>query len=181
MEIQATDIDGLLLVRPRLFEDQRGEFSETWNQRAFDEAVGHPVRFVQANESRSNKGVLRGLHFQSPPYAQGKLVRVVQGSVLDVAVDLRKDSKTYGAHHCALLSEDNRWQFWIPPGFAHGFLTLQEDTKFHYLCTDFYRADAEGCLKWDDPDLAIEWGVKSVNVSEKDKAAPPFFTFVSPF
>ena len=183
MEIQTTTIEGLLLVRSRVFEDDRGAFSETWNQRAFDDAVGQPIRFVQANESHSKKGVLRGLHFQSPPHAQGKLVRVVQGKVLDVAVDLRKNSRTYGKHHSVILSAENRQQFWIPPGFAHGFLTLEEDTLFQYLCTDFYHAEAEGSLKWDDPDLSITWGVDAdnVNVSEKDRAATSFFTFVSPF
>ena len=181
MEVQTTPIDGLLLVRPRLFEDERGSFSETWNQHAFDQAVGAPVRFVQANESRSKADVLRGLHFQAPPHAQGKLVRVTQGKVLDVAVDLRVGSPTYGQHHAAMLTGDNRWQFYVPEGFAHGFVTLENDTVFHYLCTSLYRPDSEGGLHWNDPTLGIDWGVEAPSVSPKDAAAPDFETFESPF
>lgn len=181
MEVQTTPLEGLLLVRPRVFEDERGHFSETWNQKAFDEAVGHPVRFVQANESGSKAGVLRGLHFQIPPHAQGKLVRVAQGSVLDVAVDLRAGSPTYGQHFSALLSAHNRWQFWVPPGFAHGFLTLEDGTLFQYLCTDLYHPDSEAGLKWDDPDLGIDWGIDEPSVSSKDAVAPDFATFDTPF
>lgn len=181
MEVQTTPLEGLLLVRPRIFGDERGSFSETWNQRAFDEAVGEEVRFVQANESRSKAGVLRGLHFQAPPHAQGKLVRVVQGKVLDVAVDVRKDSPTYGRHHAALLTAENRWQFFIPPGFAHGFATLEDDTVFHYLCTNLYHPDSEGALLWNDPDLGIDWGMDAPLVSDKDAQAKAFATFESPF
>ena len=181
MEVQTTPIDGLLLVRPRLFEDERGSFSETWNQHAFDQAVGSPVRFVQANESRSKAGVLRGLHFQEPPHAQGKLVRVVQGKVLDVAVDLRVGSPTYGQHHAAMLTGNNRWQFYVPEGFAHGFVTLEDDAVFHYLCTSPYRPESEGGLHWNDPALGIDWGVEAPSVSPKDAAAPDFETFESPF
>lgn len=181
MEVQTTPIEGLLLVRPKVFSDARGSFSETWNQSAFDEAVGEPVRFVQANESCSQQGVLRGLHFQTPPHAQGKLVRVARGRVLDVAVDLRAGSPTYGKHHAAVLTSENRWQFWVPPGFAHGFLTLEEDTLFHYLCTELYHPESEGALRWDDPTLGIEWGMESPRVSEKDAAAKDFASFETPF
>lgn len=181
MEVQTTPIEGLLLVRPNVFGDERGYFSETWNQKAFQSAVGHEVTFVQANESCSASGVLRGLHFQAPPHAQGKLVRVPRGKVLDVAVDLRAGSPTYGLHYAAVLSGENRWQFWVPPGFAHGFLTLEDNTLFHYLCTAFYHPESEGALKWDDPDLGIAWGVDAPNVSEKDSAGRAFASFETPF
>ena len=181
MELQTTPIDGLLLLRPRVFEDERGAFSETWNQRVFDEATGEAVRFVQANESVSKAGVLRGLHFQAPPHAQGKLVRVVRGRVLDIAVDLRYGSPTYGQHHAALLSGENRWQFYVPPGFAHGFLALEDDTVFQYLCTASYHRDSEHALRWDDPDLGIDWGVDAPEISPKDADAPNFAAFRSPF
>lgn len=181
MELQTTPIEGLLLIRPRVFEDDRGSFSETWNQRAFDEAAGEEVRFVQANESVSQAGVLRGLHFQVPPHAQGKLVRVVRGSVLDVAVDLRVGSPTFGQHHAALLTGENKWQFYVPPGFAHGFMALEDDTVFHYLCTASYHPDSEQALLWNDPDLGIEWGMKDPKVSPKDASAQSFAGFQSPF
>ena len=181
MEVQSTPIDGLVLVRPRSFEDDRGSFCETWNQKAFDDVVGGHVQFVQANESRSMAGTLRGLHFQAPPNAQGKLVRVSRGSVLDVAVDLRKGSPTYGQHHAALLTEHNRWQFYVPPGFAHGFLALEDDTVFQYLCTALYNKEAEGGLLWNDPDLGIDWGMEHPLVSHKDQEAERFAAFDSPF
>jgi dTDP-4-dehydrorhamnose 3,5-epimerase len=181
MEIQQLPIAGLLLVKPRVFGDSRGSFSETWNQTLFNEAVGSEVQFVQANESRSSRGVLRGLHFQAPPHAQGKLVRVVSGSVLDVAVDLRKGSPTYGQHHAVRLSGEEGWQYWIPPGFGHGFLALEDHTIFHYLCTGLYEPTFEGSLRWNDPDLAIDWGTTSPSLSAKDEAAPGFLDFQSPF
>jgi len=181
MDVQTTPIEGLLLLRPRVFEDDRGSFSETWNQRVLDEAVGAEVRFVQSNESRSKAGVLRGLHFQAPPHAQGKLVRVVKGKVLDVAVDLRVGSPTYGQHHAALLSQENRWQFFVPAGFAHGFLTLEDDTMFQYFCTNLYHPESERALRWDDADLGIEWGIDAPLVSDKDKEAKAFATLESPF
>jgi dTDP-4-dehydrorhamnose 3,5-epimerase len=181
MEVQSTPIDGLVLVRPRSFEDDRGSFSETWNQKAFDDVVGGHVQFVQANESRSMAGSLRGLHFQAPPHAQGKLVRVSRGSVLDVAVDVRKGSPTYGQHHAALLTEHNRWQFYVPPGFAHGFLALEDDTVFQYLCTALYNEETEGGLLWNDPDLGIDWGMDQPLVSPKDQKAGRFAAFDSPF
>lgn len=181
MDVQTTPIEGLLLLRPRVFDDDRGSFSETWNQRVLDNAVGAEVRFVQSNESRSKAGVLRGLHFQAPPHAQGKLVRVVQGKVLDVAVDLRVGSPTYGQHHAALLSQENRWQFFVPAGFAHGFLTLEDDTVFQYFCTNLYHPESERALRWDDADLGIEWGIDAPLVSDKDKEAKAFATLESPF
>ena len=181
MDVQTTPIEGLLLLRSRVFGDDRGSFSETWNQRVLDKAVGAKVRFVQSNESRSKAGVLRGLHFQAPPHAQGKLVRVVKGKVLDVAVDLRVGSPTYGQHHAALLSQENRWQFFVPAGFAHGFLTLEDDTVFQYFCTNLYHPESERALRWDDADLGIEWGIHAPLVSDKDKEAKAFAPLESPF
>lgn len=181
MDLETTSIEGLLLLRPPRFQDDRGSFTETWNQARFNELVGEKIDFVQSNESVSRSGVLRGLHFQAPPHAQGKLVRVVAGKVLDVAVDLREGSATFGQHHAALLSADNRWQFWIPPGFAHGFLTLEEQTVFQYLCTAMYHRESEGSLRWDDPDLGIDWGMEAPLVSAKDGSAQAFAHFQTPF
>ena len=181
MEHQTTPIDGLMLLRPKLFEDDRGSFSETWSIKAFEEVVGRRVDFVQSNESRSQAGVLRGIHFQAPPHAQGKLVRVVQGRALDVAVDLRKGSLTYGQHFAALLTGENRWQFWVPEGFGHGFVSLEEETVFQYLCTQLYHPDSEGCIRWDDPTLGIDWGIEDPRVSLKDSEAMRFVDFESPF
>ena len=180
MEVQTTPIDGLLLVRPRLFEDERGSFSETWNQHAFDQAVGAPVDLFKPTKVAPSRCVARP-SFSSAPHAQGKLVRVTQGKVLDVAVDLRVGSPTYGQHHAAMLTGDNRWQFYVPEGFAHGFVTLENDTVFHYLCTSLYRPESEGGLHWNDPTLGIDWGVEAPSVSPKDAAAPDFETFESPF
>ena len=181
MECIATPIEGLLMVRPQVHADDRGQFVETWNQRRFDEAVGREVRFVQSNQSRSQKHVLRGLHFQAPPNGQGKLVRVSQGLALDVAVDLRKDSPTFGQHWAVELSPGNGIQFWIPEGFAHGFLALEEDTVFEYMCTEFYAPQSEQSLLWNDPLLGIDWGVEAPRVSDKDAAASSFEAFDSPF
>ena len=181
MECIATPIEGLLMVRPQVHNDDRGQFVETWNQRRFDEAVGRKVRFVQSNQSRSQKHVLRGLHFQVPPNGQGKLVWVSQGLALDVAVDLRKDSPTFGQHWAVELSPGNGIQFWIPEGFAHGFLALEEDTVFEYMCTEFYAPQSEQSLLWNDPLLGIDWGVEAPRVSDKDAAASAFEVFDSPF
>ena len=181
MECIATPIEGLLMVRPQVHADDRGQFVEIWNQRRFDEAVGREVRFVQSNQSRSQKHVLRGLHFQVPPNGQGKLVRVSQGLALDVAVDLRKDSPTFGQHWAVELSPGNGSQVWIPEGFAHGFLALEEDTVFEYMCTEFYAPQSEQSLLWDDPLLGIDWGVEAPRVSDKDAAASSFEAFDSPF
>lgn len=179
--IEHTNIAGLLILTPQKFEDERGYFVESFNQEKFNEAVGTPVVFVQDNESKSSTGVLRGLHFQVPPFDQGKLVRVVKGRVLDVAVDLRKNSPTYGQHLSVELSGDNGKQFWIPPGFAHGFLTLEDETIFAYKCTNYYHPASERSIRFDDPDLAISWNIHNPIISEKDRLANNFATFVSPF
>lgn len=161
-------LGGLLLLRPRVFTDERGSFMETWNERTFGEMVGRH-HFVQDNESTSRKGVLRGLHFQLEPHAQGKLVRAVAGSVLDVCVDIRPDSPTYGKHEKVLLAASERTMLWIPPGFAHGFVALEEETVFTYKCTAPYHPASERTILWNDPELDIDWGVSDPIVSEKDR------------
>ena len=168
MNVIHTDIEGLVIIEPKLFKDQRGYFFESFSQREFDEKVA-PVHFVQDNESKSSYGVVRGLHFQKPPYEQAKLVRVVKGRVLDVAVDLRKGSPTFGRHVSVELSEDNHLQFFIPRGFAHGFCVLSDDAVFQYKCDNYYAPRSEGALRWDDPDLAIDWKIPSEDVSLSDK------------
>lgn len=181
MTFHPTEIDGLLIYEPRVFQDDRGLFFESFNADTFNEAVGSEITFVQDNQSVSKKGVLRGLHFQNAPHAQGKLVRVVFGRVIDVAVDLRKKSSTYGKHVAVELSAENNTQFWIPPGFAHGFVALEENTIFCYKCTDYYAPECESSLRWDDKQLNIQWGIENPLVSEKDKIAQDFHTFVSQF
>lgn len=181
MQISKTKIDGLLIFQPRVFSDDRGTFIESFSEKIVWEALGYEVHFVQDNQSISKKGVLRGLHFQNPPHAQGKLVRVTQGAVIDVAVDIRKSSPTYGQHVAIELSAENNTQFWIPPGFAHGFVALEENTAFVYKCTDYYFPDCEGALSWNDPDLNIDWGIKPSMVSEKDEKGAEFRNFVSRF
>lgn len=170
MEIIETSIDGVVIIQPRLFTDERGYFFESFSQREFDEKV-RPVRFVQDNESKSSYGVLRGLHFQKPPFAQSKLVRVIKGAVLDVAVDIRKGSPTFGQHVAVELTEENHLQFFIPRGFAHGFSVLSDEVVFQYKCDNFYAPQNEGALAWDDPDLGIDWRIPTdkVILSEKDK------------
>ena len=180
MEIIKTSIEGLLIIKPDVFKDDRGYFFETYNKERFAKA-GLTMDFVQDNESKSAKGVLRGLHFQKPPYAQGKLVRVTKGAVMDVAVDLRKDSPTYGKWESVVLTEENKLQFWIPEGFAHGFVTLEDDTIFAYKCTNVYNKESEGSLLWNDPDINIEWNIKNPILSEKDKVSPLFKNFETPF
>jgi len=180
MQIINTPIKDLLVIQPQVFRDDRGYFFESFNYSSFTE-VGLDLHFVQDNESKSQKGVLRGLHFQSPPFAQGKLVRVIKGAVMDVAVDIRKDSPTYGKHFDLILNEENKTMLWIPPGFAHGFATLEDDTIFFYKCTNVYNKISEGSICWNDPDLAIDWGIKNPVVSAKDQVSPPFAGFVSPF
>ena len=174
MKITTTAIEGVLILEPKVFGDERGFFFESFNQRGFNEAVGHPVDFVQDNHSRSAKGVLRGLHFQRAPHAQGKLVRVTQGSVFDVAVDIRRDSATFGRWVGMELSAQNHRQLWIPPGLAHGFLVTSDSTDFLYKTTDYYRPEAEGSVRWDDPDLAIAWPLEGITpaLSAKDAVAP---------
>ena len=157
MKVTPTSIPDLLVIEPKVFGDERGYFFESFNARAFAEATGLDVSFVQDNHSKSAKNVLRGLHYQLSPKAQGKLVRVVQGEVCDVAVDLRKGSKTFGQWVGEILSAENRKQFWIPPGFAHGFLTLSETAEFLYKTTDYYSPEHERCIRWDDPEIGIDW------------------------
>ena len=180
MEVQDTAIEGLKIIKPRVFPDGRGHFFESWSKRKFEDAGLH-LDFVQDNQSLSEKGVLRGLHFQEPPFAQGKLVRVIKGKALDVAVDIRKDSPTYGQHVKVVLSEEEANQFWVPPGFAHGFLTLEDNTIFAYKCTNFYNKESENGLMWNDPDLGIDWGIETAQLSDKDKIYKPFREFESLF
>ena len=182
MNISTTKIEGLLVIEPRLFPDDRGYFYESYNKQKYA-AAGIPQDFVQDNQSLSQKGALRGLHGQAPPFAQGKLVRVLQGHVLDIAVDIRKNSPTYGQHVAVELSGEDHKQFWIPPGFLHGFLTLQDDTIFTYKVTNYYDKASEIGVIWNDPALAIGWGVneKDVLLSPKDELLPAFKDFVSPF
>lgn len=182
MTVEKLEISGLLVLTPRIFEDERGLFFESFNQDVFNQLVGNKVAFCQDNESHSRKNVLRGLHFQAPPVAQGKLVRVSQGSVLDVAVDLRKNSSTYGQYASVMLSAANKKQFWIPAGFAHGFLALEDDTVFNYKCTAFYNKASEGGLNWNDETLNIDWNLTGEPVlSEKDRVETQFKMFKSPF
>ena len=173
-------MEGLLIIKPQVFEDDRGYFFESFNQEKFLKA-GLDLKFIQDNESKSKKGVLRGLHFQAPPFAQGKLVRVIRGSVLDVAVDIRRGSPTYGKWESVVLTGTNKWMYWVPAGFAHGFVTLEDDTVFFYKCTNVYNKASEGSVLWNDPDLNIDWGISDPVISEKDKVAPRFRDFVSPF
>jgi dTDP-4-dehydrorhamnose 3,5-epimerase len=180
MELIKTSIDGLLIIKPDVFKDERGYFFESYNKERFAKA-GLMMDFVQDNESKSDKGVLRGLHFQKPPYAQGKLVRVIKGSVMDVAVDLRKDSPTYGKWESVVLTEENKLQFWIPEGFAHGFVALEDNTIFNYKCTNVYNKESEGSIIWNDPDINIIWNIDNPILSEKDKISPLFKNFESPF
>jgi len=177
MNIISTDIEGLLIIEPNVFEDDRGYFYESYNKETFDSLDIFSGPFVQDNQSKSSKGVLRGLHFQNAPFAQGKLVRVINGSVLDVAVDLRKYSKTYGQHVSVKLTGYNKKMFWVPEGFAHGFSTLEDDTIFSYKCTNYYNKNSEGCILWNDFDLNIDWGVLNPIVSEKDKKGMKFSDF----
>ncbi len=178
METIKTPIEGLLVIKPDIFEDERGYFFESWSKKAFQDIS---LEFVQDNQSLSKKGVLRGLHFQNPPFEQGKLVRVIKGAVIDVAVDIRKNSITYGQYFAIKLSEENKKIFWIPPGFAHGFISLEDDTIFAYKCTQIYNKESEGSLLWDDSDLNIDWGLLNPLVSEKDMSAGSFKDFKSEF
>ena len=173
MEIVKTPIEGLLVIKPKIFADNRGYFFESWGKAAFEKEGLH-LNFVQDNQSLSAKGVLRGLHFQNPPFAQGKLVSVIKGTVLDVVVDIRKNSATFGKHFSLVLSGENKTSFWIPPGFAHGFITLEEDTIFSYKCTEVYNKQSEGSIVWNDKDLNIDWGMEDPIVSGKDAESPTF-------
>jgi len=174
MRVIPTALPGVLILEPKVFGDERGFFFESFNQREFDAAVGEHVEFVQDNHSRSQRGVLRGLHYQLPPHAQGKLVRVVSGRVFDVAVDMRRSSATFGRWVGTELDAGQHRQLWIPAGFAHGFLVLSETADFLYKTTDYYTPATEGAVRWDEPRLKIAWpdpGVP-IRLSDKDRAAP---------
>lgn len=173
MEIIPTNIKDVIVLKPRIFKDERGYFFESFNQKAFEEKVCKTT-FVQDNESKSVYGVIRGLHFQKPPYTQSKLVRVVKGSVLDVAVDIRRGSPTFGRHIAMELSEENNYQMFIPKRFAHGFSVLSEEVVFQYKCDKFYQPLSEGAIAWNDPALAIDWRIpkNKITLSEKDKYHP---------
>lgn len=175
MQVIKTAIDGVLILEPKVFGDARGFFLESFNQKAFNDAVGHEVVFVQDNHSRSARGVLRGLHYQLPPHAQGKLVRVTQGAVLDVAVDVREGSATFGKWVGVELSGENQRQLWMPPGMAHGFLVTTDSADFLYKTTDYYAPQSECCIAWDDPALAIAWPLSgsAPSLSAKDKTGVP--------
>ena len=176
MKVTRTAVPEVLLLEPRVFGDERGLFMESFNQRAMNDAIGREVSFVQDNHSRSVRGVLRGLHYQLPPHAQGKLVRVVSGAVFDVAVDMRRSSPTFGRWTGEELSAANHRQMWIPPGFAHGFLVLSDSADFLYKTTDYYAPQAEGSLRWDDPTIGVQWPGfgGAVQLSAKDADAPAF-------
>ena len=183
MEVIKTLIDGVLIIEPRVFGDKRGYFFESFNAREFAEKTGIQVTFVQDNESMSHYGVLRGLHFQCPPFAQSKLVRVVKGRVLDVAVDLRKSSPTYGQYVSVELTADNHRQLYIPKGFAHGFVVLSQQAVFQYKCDEFYHPEAEGAIAWNDPTINIDWQIPAEDIilSAKDKIHPMLHDITSPF
>lgn len=175
MDVTRTDIEGVVIIEPKVFADGRGYFFESWSQRDFDRLVA-PIRFVQDNESRSAYGVLRGLHYQAAPHAQAKLVRVVEGRVLDVAVDLRDGSPTFGRHVSVELSADNHRQLFLPRGMAHGYVVLSESALFQYKCDGFYAPQSAGGIAWDDPELAIDWHIPrgDIILSEADKCRPAF-------
>lgn len=182
MEVIKTSIEGVVIIEPRVFKDERGYFFESYSKREFDEKVC-PIDFVQDNESCSTKGVMRGLHFQRPPYTQSKLVRCVKGAVLDVAVDIRKGSPTFGKHVAVELTEDNHRQFFIPKGFAHGFAVLSDVAVFQYKCDEFYHPEADGGISILDNSLGIDWRIDPTDamLSEKDTKHPLFKDFDSPF
>jgi dTDP-4-dehydrorhamnose 3,5-epimerase len=173
MKVEETPLKGILLIYPTVFEDHRGHFLESYNKEVFYKN-GITAEFVQDNQSLSQKGVLRGMHFQNPPFAQGKLVRVIKGSVQDVVIDLRKSSQTYGQSFSYVLTEANKHMMWIPEGFAHGFLTLENDTIFSYKCTSLYNKASEDGILWNDPVLGINWMSSDPQLSEKDKNAKMF-------
>lgn len=180
MTVIETPFRKLLIIKPRIYHDERGYFYESWNQQVFADA-GIPEMFLQDNQSGSEKNVIRGLHFQIPPHEQGKLVRTITGSVLDVVVDLRKNEPSFGQHFKMVIKASDHLMLYIPPGFAHGFLSMEKGTVFAYKCTKAYHAPSEGSLRWNDPDLNIDWEVKKPHLSAKDKQAPFFKDFTSPF
>ena len=176
MKATPLSISDILLIEPRVFNDSRGFFFESFNQNKFEEALGRKIHFVQDNHSKSVMGTLRGLHYQLPPKAQGKLVRVIQGEVFDVVVDIRKSSPTFGQWLSEVLSAENKKQLWIPEGFAHGFMTLSDTAEFAYKTTNYYNPDLEQCISWEDPTLAIHWPLEAANmkISIKDKQGRTF-------
>jgi len=182
MNLIKTTLDGLVVLKPTIFKDNRGYFMESYNQKNTNKLIGN-VNFVQDNESESSRGVLRGLHFQKPPHSQAKLVRCLKGSVLDVVLDLRKDSKTYGIFETFLLTEENKKQLFIPKGFAHAFVVLSETAIFSYKVDNYYNADSESGVFWNDSYLNIDWKInkKEIIVSEKDKSLPTFNNIINPF
>lgn len=182
MEIIKTDIEGVVILKPRVFNDARGYFFESYNKRDFDALVG-PVDFVQDNQSKSVRGVMRGLHFQRPPFTQAKLVRCIRGAVLDVAVDIRKGSPTYGKHVAVELTEDNQLQFFVPKGFAHGFAVLSDEAVFQYKCDNYYAPEADGGISIEDASLGIDWRMDPADaiLSHKDRHHPMLKDFESPF
>lgn len=183
MEVIKTAIEGVLIIEPKIWGDDRGYFFESYSARDFAAKTGKDITFVQDNESKSRYGVLRGLHFQYPPYTQSKLVRVIYGRVLDVAVDIRKGSPTYGQYVSCELTAENHRQFFVPKGMAHGFVVLSEEAVFQYKCDEFYHPEAEGAIAWDDKELGIQWPIPAADVvlSEKDKHHPLLKNFDSPF
>ena len=174
MKVIKTALDGVVILEPTVFGDSRGYFFESYNKQRFNEATGLDIDFVQDNQSKSCYGVLRGLHFQKPPYAQSKLVRCVRGRVLDVAVDIRKSSPTFGKYVAVELTEDNHRQLFIPHGFAHGFVVLSDEAIFQYKCDNFYHKESEGAIAWNDPEINIDWTIpfEDVILSDKDKVNP---------
>lgn len=172
MHIKTVAIPGPLILTPDVYTDERGWFMEGFQEKRYQEILGNDIQFVQDNLSQSKKGVLRGLHYQTPPFAQGKLVSVMRGRVLDVAVDIRFGSPTFGGHVAVELSAENQKQFWIPEGFAHGFATLEDDTLFFYKCTNVYSKEHDRGIRFDDPIIGIDWGITELIVSEKDKQHP---------
>lgn len=182
MNVIKTDIEGVVVIEPRVFDDTRGYFFESYSKRRFDEAV-RPVEFVQDNESMSTRGVIRGLHFQRPPFSQSKLVRCVRGAVLDVVVDIRRGSPTYGSHVAVELTGENRRQLFVPRGFAHGFAVLSDEAVFQYKCDNYYHPESEGGISIADRSLGIDWRIDPAEaiLSEKDLRNPMFSDFESPF
>ena len=180
MKVTPTPIEGLVVIDCKVFHDPRGYFFEGFNRKSLL-AQGLDIEVAQSNISKSEAGVVRGLHFQNPPFAQGKLIRVLKGGVLDVVVDIRKESATYGEHYSIELSDENHKALWIPPGFAHGFKTLVDETLFYYDCTEVYNKDSEGSILWNDPTLNIDWDIDSPILSPKDEEGQLFKTFKSQF
>ncbi len=183
MNIKKTELDGVVIIEPDVFGDSRGYFFESYHTKRYTDALGQKEYFVQDNESRSHYGVVRGLHFQKPPYAQAKLIRVVSGEVLDVAVDLRRNSKTYGKYIAVKLSGENHLQLFLPRGMAHGFSVLSQDVIFQYKCDNYYHPEAEGSIAWNDPSIGIDWLIPPQNVilSPKDSCNPLLSDIESPF